>query len=530
MRCVLLLIALFAVGVLSLPESVDANKPLKDGKPIPDNFQDRIADRYKQAQDLIKTLTDNLDKAKMGIQKLHHDLDENDQDADAHWRLYGIPIVLLVVIGYTLFEAGNVRSVNVVQVLFKNALIAVMTAVVWWACGFAHAYGDDRENGTSNGFVGNGKYFLISDKVKGSAQEYGVWAYSWAYAVMAAIIATQSLGERARTPAYLIITFLFVGFIYPTVVHWCWSTSGWISPFVHERATFGRTGVIDRAGSGVVHITAGFAALAGAFFLRGRQGRFDEDYQRQFPQKFRAGNRVYQGVGVFFIWVAWYGLTAVSPIAQVHGNFAKFGGRATITTTLSAAFGVLTTIVVDSLIEGKKIHAEGEEPSFSINTFRMLNGAIAGLVAVSAGAHVYEPWAAIFVGAIGALVYVLGARLLIKLNIDDALEVVSAHGFAGVAGLMCVGWFAHDEDVAFYYRWLDERQGIWYGGNAGQWGVQSITVAAIAGWGLLFTGIFYFILSRVGLLRVSSSIESEGIDANETVYTVNEEAPKKAVN
>ena len=306
-------------------------------------------------------------------------------------------------------------------------------ALVWYFIGYHLAYGtkDSCKGGSDcNGFVGNGADVFMNKAAElaplgnaGSGHYYAGWMFQWAFAAAASTIVSGAVAERCKFGAYLAYTAALTGVIYPVVVNWGWSYHGWLSPWVlaadGETAVepyLGANGMIDFAGSGIVHMTGGVAALVGAIFLGPRTGRFSPSGECiDMP----GHSSVLVALGTFILWFGWYGFNPVSTLAF---EYMETAARVAVTTTLGAAAGGVTAL---------SIHYGFTK---SLDVGPMCNGILAGLVSITGNCVVIEPWAAALIGAIGAAIYYGFSALLRKLKIDDPLDASSVHGACGAWG------------------------------------------------------------------------------------------------
>jgi ammonium transporter, Amt family len=303
------------------------------------------------------------------------------------------------------------------------------------------------------------------------------------------------------------------GFIYPVVVHWAWSTTGWLSPFKrNDCCLISDTGYIDFAGSGVVHMVGGFAGLVGAVVLGPRLGRFDNDGPK--PQ---GHNIVLVALGTFILWFGWYGFNPGSTLGAIGLSApaspgAEFGMRnlafvaalVATNTTLSAAFGGVTGLVLSILIDKE------------MNLGVTLNAVLGGLVAVTAGCSVLEPWGAVITGISGSLVVYGVSKLLIKLKIDDPIDAFAVHGAGGLIGVLLTGLFAMDQNIRVAYGTGgdddDTDEGWFVGGNGSQFAVQLVGALCIMAWVCSTCVVLFIILRFAGVLRVPVEHEKKGLD------------------
>lgn len=316
-----------------------------------------------------------------------------------------------------------------------------------------------------------------------------------AFAASAATIVSGAVAERCKFGAYLIYTCVLTGFIYPVVVHWGWSAQGFLSAFHYKEPIVGANGLIDFAGSGIVHMVGGGAALMGAAIIGPRKDRFPNGEVKEIP----GHSSALAVLGTLILWFGWYGFNPVSTLA--------FGGmetaaRVCVTTTLSACAGGLTCCLLGYLQSG---HVQVES---------LCNGILGGLVSITAPCPVVRPYAAVLIGVFGAVVYQGSSDLLVMLRIDDAIDASPVHFFCGIWGVVSVGVFAVDELImdAGYVSPHDE--GFLYGKGGKQLGVQLLGALTIAAWTLGTSGILFFVLKAIGMLRVDSETEESGLDSS----------------
>merc|ERR1719276_598344 len=306
--------------------------------------------------------------------------------------------------GFAMLCAGSVRQKNVKNIMLKNLLDACGGAIGFYTLGFGLSYGGE---GT---FIGDTSFAL---KGFSSGPEYIGFFFQFAFAATAATIVAGTVAERCKMAAYLCYSLFLTAFVYPIVVRSIWSSYGFISAFAAEPLR--GVGNIDFAGSGVVHMTGGATALVAAIILGPRRGRFyDEDGNAlETPKEFPAHSVALQILGTFILWFGWYGFNPGSALAIANDGSAHTAALCAVTTTLSAASGCVTAMAFDSFMEAR---VTGET---TYDLTMAMNGALGGLVAITAGCSVVYPWAAIIIGIIGGFVYYGFSKLLIKLKIDD---------------------------------------------------------------------------------------------------------------
>mmetsp|Transcript_9326 Transcript_9326/g.18403 ORF Transcript_9326/g.18403 Transcript_9326/m.18403 type:complete len:500 (-) Transcript_9326:284-1783(-) len=424
--------------------------------------------------------------------------------ANQIWVVIGGILVFFMHAGFTMLEAGSVQHKNAVNILFKNMGTISIGAFFYYLLGYAWAYGIDNleyngdvpdPNVGSYRFIGSGNYAINQE----TNETRDLWFFQCVFAATAATIVSGAVAGRINLTAYFITAALLTAFVYPVISHWIWATGGWISMFQFDRsdsifADEGGCGMIDFAGSGVVHMTGGVAALWGAFILGPRLGRFDSDGK---PIDIPPHNITVQALGVFILWFGWYGFNCGSTLAFDGPNASKVA----VTTTLSPATAVLTSIVVGRLIEGH----------FHIGY--ALNSALGGLVAITAGCSVVDDWAAVVIGFIAALVYIGASKfILLVCKIDDPVDAIAVHGFCGGWGVLAAGAFANPEFIASAYSSTETCRG-WE--TPLQFRIQVVGLLAIFAWvsGVMIP--YFFALKFLGFLRVPPEWEQNGLDVSE---------------
>jgi Amt family ammonium transporter len=407
---------------------------------------------------------------------------------DTAWLLIAAFLVFLMQAGFAMLEAGFVRSKNVANILMKNILDVSAGAIAFWAIGWGIAYGFSGD--ATNGFMGNGHFFLVG------FDDWASWIFQFAFAATAATIVSGAMAERTAFRAYLFYSVFITAIIYPVVVHWVWDGNGWLTAFTDN--PIGTNGYLDFAGSGVVHMVGGFAGLMGAILVGPRIGKYGRDGSiNPIP----GHNISLAALGVFILWFGWYGFNPGSTLG-LTGGFAELAAKVAVNTTLAAGAGAVGCAFISRL----------RAPHFDIGL--TLNGALGGLVAVTAPCAVIDPWAAVVIGLIAAPIVIFGIEGLDRLKIDDPIGAVTVHGFAGVWGVLSVGLFATQDGIAAAYVPSDSY-GLLMGGGAEQLGIQVIGVLAIAGWTMLTSGIMFGIIKYTVGLRVSPEEEERGLDLGE---------------
>lgn len=416
---------------------------------------------------------------------------------DTFFLLFAGALVFLMQAGFAMLCAGSVRQKNVKNIMLKNLLDACGGAIGFYTLGYGFAYGS---GGT---FIG-GSSFAITEMDDGPA--YIGWFFQFAFAATAATIVAGTVAERCKMSAYLCYSLFLTAFVYPVVVRSIWASEGFLTAFRDD--AFRDIGVIDFAGSGVVHMTGGATALVAAIILGPRRGRFyDEDGNAlETPAEFQAHSVALQILGTFVLWFGWYGFNPGSALAIANEGSASTAAICAVTTTLAAASGCVTAMAFDSFMEARKTG----ETSYDLTM--AMNGALGGLVAITAGCSVVYPWAAVIIGIIGGLVYYGFSKFLIMMKIDDAVDAIPVHFANGMWGVIAVGLFA-DKDLQAIAGYSTAHQG-WFndGGDANLLLVQFIAVLWVCAWvGGIMTP-FFIALNALGMFRVDALEEEVGLD------------------
>jgi Amt family ammonium transporter len=395
---------------------------------------------------------------------------------DTVWVLLAAAIVMFMQPGFALVEVGFTRAKNTTNILMKNLMDFSFGSLLFWFIGFGLMFGNDI-----GGFIGEMNLFFSSG-FKGDIPGEAFLMFQTVFAATAATIVSGAMAERTEFKAYLIFSVVLTAIIYPISGHWIWG-GGWLSEL----------GFHDFAGSTVVHSVGAWVGLVGAKMVGPRIGKYNGKAKAIPGQSLLLG-----ALGVFILWFGWFGFNPGSQLAASGTANAEAIAHIFITTNLSAAAGAVTSMIV-SWFQFKK-------PSLSLT----LNGALAGLVAITAGTDIISSGGAVIVGAIAGVVLVYSVEFIDKvLKIDDPVGAVSVHGVVGALGTILVGFFATDG-------------GLFYGGGTSLLITQLIGVGAVFVWAT-GTGIilFYGIKKTVGL-RVSRRVEEEGLDIyehGETAYT-----------
>ncbi|KAH7302364.1 hypothetical protein KP509_23G069300 [Ceratopteris richardii] len=416
---------------------------------------------------------------------------------DNSFLLFSAYLVFAMQLGFAMLCAGSVRAKNTMNIMLTNVLDAAIGSLSYYMFGFAFAFG--REEDGNNGFIG--RYFFGLKKVPDAAQgiDYSFFMFQWAFAIAAAGITSGSIAERTQFYSYLIYSSFLTGFVYPVVSHWVWSGDGWLNT-AYKDPLFG-SGVIDFAGSGVVHMVGGIAGLWGAYIEGPRIGRFDANGR---PAQLKGHSATLVVLGTFLLWFGWYGFNPgsyvkiLTPYDSFKGSWTGVG-RAAVTTTLAGSTAGVTTLFGKRILTGHW------------NVTDVCNGVLGGFAAITAGCAVVEPWAAIICGFVAAWVLMGFNKLAEKLKYDDPLEAAQLHGGCGAWGLIFVGLFANENYVKQSIAG-SPPYGLFLGGGGKLLAAQIIDILVITGFVSATMGPLFYLLHKMNLLRISAEDELHGLD------------------
>lgn len=394
------------------------------------------------------------------------------------WTCVAAFLVFFMQAGFALVEAGLTRAKNCVNIIMKNLLDFSVGSVTFWMVGFGLMFG-----ATSTGWVGTTDFFVDGLK-DGQADngEYAFLIFQTVFAATAATIVSGAMAERTKFTSYLLYSVAITAFVYPIAGSWAWGGlyrgGGWLQSLKF----------IDFAGSTVVHSVGGWAALAGAIVIGPRLGKFSKDGT---ITPIMGHSMPLAALGVFILWLGWFGFNPGSTTSLDGGSFA----RVAVTTNLSAVGGVLAATVCSWVLFKKP------DVSFA------LNGALAGLVAITAPCYDVGPGSALVIGLIGGTLCVFSVLMFDRLRVDDPVGAISVHGVCGAWGTLAAGLFAHES--------ANGRNGLLFGGGWGLLGVQALGVLAYFVWAFGVSLLVFLAIKHTVGLRVSEEEEVAGLDATE---------------
>jgi len=409
---------------------------------------------------------------------------------DTVWVAVAAAFVLLMQAGFALLEVGLSRMKNAGAVMAKILINMSIAILMFWATGFALAYGNGNDFWGTAGWFFSSTGFPTSDDYVYSAATASItslWFFQVVFCAVSLAIVFGSMLDRTKFIGYVLFAIPFAGFIYPVVAHWTWG-GGWLF----------KDGFLDYAGSSIVHLQGALGALMGALILGPRIGKFRNGKPIPIP-----GHSIPLAItGVIVLWFGWMGFNGGSSLLANNLDFVDV----IVNTNLAAAAGVIGATVM-SLALFK-----------TLDVSQMGNGAIGGLVAITAPCAFIDYWAGIVVGLVAGLLIPLVVVAVEKLKIDDPLGALAAHGVSGIWGTLAIGLFGTStrmDPVIVNLVGLDSREGLLVGGGFGQLWVQIYGIAATIGFtGGLTALVFLAIKYTVGL-RVSEEHETSGLDISE---------------
>lgn len=382
------------------------------------------------------------------------------------WIMISASLVLFMQAGFTALESGLTRAKNTINVAMKNITDFLLAVLIFFLLGYALMFGEDR-----GGLFGTTGFWLDG---LDTPMDYATFVFQVTFAGTAATIVSGAVAERIRFLAYAIVSIVLTAVIYPVSGHWIWGAGGWLAD----------KGMVDFAGSTVVHSLGGWVGLAGVLILGPRIGRFNADGS---VNPIPGHSLVLAVVGVLILWFGWFGFNGGSTLTG-SGDVAKIIAN----TLLAAAAGGITCFVLSLILSGGEVHIE-----------KLLNGVIGGLVGITAGCAVVEPIGALLIGLTSGLV-VYGAEWLVVyvFRADDPVNAVAAHGFCGAWGTLALALFAPAAALPLGDHWAQ----LW---------VQAQGVLAVFAWGF-GTGLLMFgVLRLFDYLRVTPEAEQMGLNVHE---------------
>jgi len=385
---------------------------------------------------------------------------------DYVWTLVAAALVFFMQAGFAMVEAGFTRAKNAVNIMMKNLMDFSMGSLFFWAIGFGVMFGT-----TSTGWFGTSGFFLSDYAAGGDPWVLAFWMFQCVFAATAATIVSGAMAERTKFTGYLVYSAVLCALIYPVFGSWAWGSllngGGWLEGL----------GFIDFAGSTVVHSVGGWAALAGAIVLGPRLGKYGKDGKvKAIP----GHNIPLAALGVFILWLGWFGFNPGSTTAGNTDIAMIF-----VNTNLAAAAGCVAAMLTSWLIFKK--------PEIGMS----LNGALAGLVGITAGCANVSPTSSVLIGLVAGVLVVLAVLFFDRIRVDDPVGAVSVHGVCGAWGTLAAGLF--------------NIEGL----TAKIVGVQLLGIGAAFLWAFGAAFILFKLIDLTIGLRVPAEEEMEGLDITE---------------
>jgi len=383
--------------------------------------------------------------------------------ADYVWTMVAAALVFFMQAGFALVEAGFTRAKNAVNIMMKNLMDFSVGSLAFWAIGFGLMFGVSK-----SGWLGTSGFFLSDFSPDGDPWVLAFWMFQVVFCATAATIVSGAMAERTKFTGYLLYSIFISALIYPVFGSWAWGSlyhgNGWLEGL----------GFIDFAGSTVVHSVGGWAALAGTIVLGPRLGKYTKDGG---IKPILGHNIPLAALGVFILWLGWFGFNPGSTTAASKDIAMIF-----VNTNLAAATGAVLAMFTSWIKFGK--------PDVGMS----LNGALAGLVAITAGCANVSPTSSIIIGAIAGIIVVFAVIMFDRIKVDDPVGAISVHGVNGAWGTLAAGIFNMGGTTAKII------------------GVQLLGIAACFIWTFTAAYILFKIIDKTIGLRVSAEEEAKGLD------------------
>ncbi|MCL2078939.1 MAG: ammonium transporter [Oscillospiraceae bacterium] len=397
------------------------------------------------------------------------------------WFLLAAGMVFFMQCGFTMVEAGFTRAKNAGNIIMKNMMDFCMGTIAFLLIGFSIMCAEDYLFGV----IGIPNLGIFTDF---SNFDFSNFVFNLVFCATAATIVSGAMAERTKFSAYCIYTVILTAVVYPIEAGWVWNENGWLA----------QMGYIDFAGSSAIHMVGGITAFIGASILGPRIGKYtvDKATGKKIANAIPGHSLTLGALGCFILWFGWYGFNgaAAENVSQLGSIF--------LTTTIAPAVGATATMTFTWLKNGK--------PDVSMT----LNGALAGLVGITAGTSNVDALGTIVIGAVAGILVVLAVEFIdMKLCVDDPVGAVAVHGVCGIWGTVAVGLFA--KPIAAGNDVISDAAGLFYGGGAGLLGVQALGVLSIAAWTAVTMSIAFFLVKKIHGLRASIEDEILGLDSTE---------------
>merc|ERR1719248_294849 len=547
------------LSLLTKVHSTAASDSRKKRMPRGGRKHARRGIRQLQVTSNNETLSSNKSDPLVALQTSFDGLKIPDYSGvlDTMWLLVCGTFVFFMHAGFAMLEAGTCRSQNVQAILIKNLITVCMGTLGWYFLGWSLAYGGDTKTADSwkdgtfedcpeaenpmgcgdgyadNGIIGGAHMFVgsgflgkgeaadkswaegvIDPATYGGGQAY-MWFFQWAFCTAGCSIVSGGMAERVKFPAWIFFAMCMTSFIYPVVVCSTWGY-GWLETFKKDSAGKPVGGYIDFAGSGVVHLCGGIAALVGAAVIGTRTGRFDPEKAEEFTPH----SQPLIVLGTFILWFGWCGFNSGSTLGMSDSGTALVAAHVMMNTTISAATGGLTVFLIQFAMTKK------------YDCAALCNGILAGLVSITAPCSNVESGSAVLIGFLGGFVYVGSSMLIKKLKIDDPVDASCVHGFCGMWGCLAAALFDFGAGTDKHHGWGGFSATSWtedgetkYLTTGDAVGANLAEVAFVIAWSGGMSAVIFGALHAAGLLRIDEEVESVGMDsecASPKAYNIGE--------
>lgn len=386
------------------------------------------------------------------------------------WIIIAAALVFVMQAGFCLLELGLTRAKNAINICMKNFLDFAVGALAFFFVGFALMFG-----ASDSGWFGAGPFWLSS--IPGDSAFWAFWIFQVVFSATAATIISGAMAERTKFIGYLVFTALMTGLIYPIAGHWAWGSFAGGFGYGGDKGWLESLGYVDFAGSSVVHSIGGAAALAGILVVGPRIGRFRADGTATLIS---GHNLPMAALGTFLLWFGWFGFNVGSLLAVDHSL-----GRIAVNTTLSASAGAVIGMFAMWLHQGRP------------DLLMTLNGALGGLVGITANCHCVSPASAVLIGVVAGIIATAGSILLERLRIDDAVGAVPVHLFCGWWGVLAVAIF---NEAGF---------------SPAKLGIQALGAASITAFAFITAYIGFVLINKTIGIRATDNEQDLGLDFTE---------------
>jgi len=418
-----------------------------------------------------------------------------EQELDQLFLIVMGMVVYLMQCGFAFLEAGSVRSKNTSNILIKNLLDSFVAGISYWLFGYPLAFGK------GNAFIG-WTHWASHDLEDG---QLAFWFFQFVFAATAATIVSGALAERCEFFAYFIYSFVITAFVYPVVTHWAWHEDGWLKVgqeyATGPNDTMESIGYEDFAGSGVVHVVGGAAALIGAICIGPRTGRFHHSEGSNTVLPIRGHSVPFAALGGFILFFGFMAFNGGSQTSISNAGDGAAVALAITNTVLSGSVAAFFTLIFQRL-------PCWDTPRWSL--LLTINGGLSGMVAICAGCNVIRPWGACAVGLVAGGVYTLVSWSMIKMQQDDPLDAVAVHLGGGSWGVISVALLKYTDDSKGLLVLL--FNGDWDRASGLRMAWQLAGLMSIIAWTVIFCLIMFGSLRCFNMLRVSVDLEYKGLD------------------